>query len=166
MPYHLLLSSILLYILSLISAQQVTLIPASLPACAQSCPLLIQAQGACVPPAALVTNPATYQSCFCQSAFLGPLRSSPTSNICAPQCPDADFATIGTWYKGLCGIGGAAPPATTLITTSTGSPTSTSATSSATTDSAGVQVQSSSSGSDWYLTRSNLLHCSICANHV
>ena len=142
--------------LPVIYGQQVTLIPSSLPPCAQTCPVLVQAQNACVPPAALVTNPATYQSCFCQSAFLVSLRSTSNSNICVPQCPDGDFATIISWYKSLCSIGGAAPTATTLITSTTaiGDPASMTSASSSALANAGGQTQPPS-GSNWY---ANLFH--------
>ena len=99
----------------LTSAQQPTLLPATLPACAQTCPVVIQAQTGCVPPAAPVTDAATYQSCFCQSGYLAPLRAS-SANICAPQCADGDFATISTWYKGFCAPGAAAAQPTTIAT--------------------------------------------------
>ena len=137
--------------LPVIDGQQATLIPSSLPPCAQTCPVLVQAQSACVPPAALVTNPATYQSCFCQSAFLVSLRSSSDGNICAPQCPDGDFAAIKSWYKGFCQIGGAAPTTTTLVTstTTTGIPTSATGASSTAIVDAGGQTQPPSSGSNW-----------------
>ena len=103
-------------------AQQVTLIPSTLPACATTCPSLINAQTLCVPPSAPVSSEAIYTSCFCQSNYLTPLKSS-SANICAPQCSDGDFAAIDSWFNGFCGVNAAAgPPATTpttLITTTT-----------------------------------------------
>ena len=118
-------ASLLLSILALTYAQTTILSP-TLPACASTCPVLIQAQSGCVPPAAPVTNQATYQSCFCQSAYLTSLKSS-NNNICAPQCSDSDFAAIDTWYKGLCGGNAAAGQATTIATL-TPTPTTTLAT--------------------------------------
>ena len=156
-PFRASLLTIVLTFVLVAFGQQITLIPSSLPPCAQTCPVLVQAQSACVPPAALVSNPATYQSCFCQSAFLVSLRSTSNSNICAPQCPDGDFATIASWYKGMCGISGGAPAATTLTTstTSAGIPTSTTGASSTAVGSVGGQTQPASSGPNWY---ANLSH--------
>ena len=77
-----------------------TLLPASLPACAQACTVLLQAQSACVPPAAPAAGPAAYQSCFCQSGYLAPLRTgaSTVQNVCTGQCQDADFGTMYVFY--------------------------------------------------------------------
>ena len=119
-------ASFVLSTLALVQAQQPTLLPTSLPACAQTCPVLIQAQSGCIPPAAPITNQATYQSCFCQSGYLTSLKTSST-NICAPQCSDPDFTTIDSWYKGLCGVNNA-PGGGTIIATLTPTPTTTLAT--------------------------------------
>ena len=116
MAFYPLISALLLLLARLISAQQPTLLPATLPACAQTCPVLIQAQTGCVPPAAPVSNDGIYQSCFCQSGYLAPMRAASTTNICAPQCADGDFAAINTWYKGFCAVGAAAGQPTTIAT--------------------------------------------------
>jgi len=91
-------------------------IPNTLPACAQTCVALTQASQSCA------SNQASYQSCFCQSALLTSLKTSSTDNICSPQCGDADFATIASWYSGQCTTGAAGAPATTpstLLTSTT-----------------------------------------------
>ena len=139
----------------LTSAQQPTLLPTTLPACAQTCPVIIQAQAGCVPPAAPVTDAATYQSCFCQSGYLAPLKAS-SANICAPQCVDGDFATISTWYKGFCTPGAAAVQPTTIATLYPSTTASMVAKPSATTSAASAPVlgvnqgnNSSIDGKEW-----------------
>lgn len=82
-------------------AQQITILPTSLPACAAQCTALLQAQTGCVPPAAPVTDTATYQSCFCQSGYLSSLYSSAASNLCA-TCSSGDMSAIQAWYKSFC----------------------------------------------------------------
>jgi hypothetical protein len=84
------------------------LISNSLPACGQQCPTLLQAQGGCVPPAAPVTNPNIYQSCFCQSAFLTPLFTGATS-LC-PACSPAEMGTIESWFQESCAVPNQGPP--------------------------------------------------------
>jgi len=104
------------------------------PACAASCPLLLQAQTSCLPPAAPVADQATYDSCFCQSALLQPLKSSPWG-VCGVVCPtQVDTAALQAWYGGYCAAA-QAPKVTTLLTTVTdkSSPTTTSATGTAAT---------------------------------
>lgn len=64
----------ILTLLSSASAQQVTLISNTLPACAQSCPVLIQAQSACVPPplgAAAVSNQQSVSTDISTPSVLG-----------------------------------------------------------------------------------------------
>jgi hypothetical protein len=86
-----------------------SIIPSNQPACAQTCPVLVQAQQACAPD---VGNSAQYQSCFCQSAYLTSIKSNPQNNICAPQCSASDFSSIASWFNGVCN---AAPGQTTLV---------------------------------------------------
>lgn len=83
------------------TAQQTTILPTTLPACAAQCQVLLQAQTGCVPPAAPVTNAATYQSCFCQSGYLSSLYASAASNLCQ-SCSAADMSAIQAWYKSFC----------------------------------------------------------------
>ena len=97
---------ILLAHLALAQQTSTTLLPGD-PPCAQTCSILVQAQSACVPPAAQPASQDTYKSCFCQSAFLGPLRSTPQQNLCAGQCPDSDWGKVTGWFEGFCGGGGA-----------------------------------------------------------
>ena len=110
-----------------------TVISNTLPTCGQQCPVLLQAQGGCVPPAAPVTNQGIYQSCFCQSTFLQPLYGGPTP-LC-PTCSTGDMTTVQNWFQGLCKagapvVGGQQPTSTTSTPPSTTStiPASTSAT--------------------------------------
>ena len=128
------LTSLLLLLLATTVTSQTgsSIIPPSEPACINQCTIFVQAIQACAPDSNVQ---AQYTSCFCQSAYLTPIQGS-SSNLCAPQCSDADFGTIASWYKGFCANGGAPPattaiPATTLITITTTPPPSTTPTSSA-----------------------------------
>ncbi|OCL13926.1 hypothetical protein AOQ84DRAFT_371747 [Glonium stellatum] len=108
----------LLLILSATVASAQTVIDYSkLPACARQCGVLSQAETGCVPPAAQTTNQATYQSCFCQSAFLTTLKTSPS--LCEPACDAADAAAIENWYVALCNGPVVEPAAATTTTTTT-----------------------------------------------
>ncbi|EME38192.1 hypothetical protein DOTSEDRAFT_92651 [Dothistroma septosporum NZE10] len=87
---------------SLVAAQQGVISNGNsqLPACAQSCPLLVQAAQACS-----ATNTATQSNwvCFCQSAYLNTLRSSAVG-ICDSVCTNpTDNAQVSTWYNSNCG---------------------------------------------------------------
>ncbi len=75
-----------------------------LPACAQGCTLLQQAQGACVPPAVPAGDQAAAQGCFCQSAYLRTLYQSP-NGVCDAFCGQPDLVSIQGWYVGLCQAG-------------------------------------------------------------
>ena len=72
-----------------------------LPACAGTCPSLVDAQASCVPPAAPVTDQETYESCFCQNAFLEPLFTSP-NGVCDAFCAQPELDRIWQWFTGLC----------------------------------------------------------------
>ena len=72
-----------------------------LPACAGACPSLTDAQASCVPPAAPATDQTTYESCFCQSAFLQPLFTSP-NGVCDAFCAQPELDRIWQWFTGLC----------------------------------------------------------------
>lgn len=105
-----------------------TIIPPTLPACAQQCDTLQKAQGGCVPPAAPVTNQGIYTSCFCQSGFLTSLVSggaAAASSTC-PLCSPADAQTILNWFHQLCAAGGASQPPITISITSSITSSSTS----------------------------------------
>jgi hypothetical protein len=76
------------------------LLAQGLPACAQSCTILNQAATAC---GGLASANQVIWSCFCQSAYLTTLHSSP-SGICDAFCTDASQnQQIMTWYQGNCG---------------------------------------------------------------
>lgn len=107
-------------VFSLTAAQ--TIIPSTIPFCAQNCPILQDAQRGCVPPAAPVQNQGIYQSCFCLSALLTKLPSSPSA-IC-PACPSGDQALLQSWFSDLCKQGSSvnsvsAPTTTTFLVSST-----------------------------------------------
>lgn len=72
-----------------------------LPACAGACPSLTDAQTSCIPPAAPATDQATYESCFCQNAFLQPLFTSP-NGVCDAFCAQPELDRIWEWFTGLC----------------------------------------------------------------
>ncbi|KAI7479429.1 hypothetical protein KC357_g4228 [Hortaea werneckii] len=71
------------------------------PACAASCPLLVQAAQACGG-----TQTASQQiwSCFCQSGYLTSLKSSP-NGICDGVCGagTSENQQVMTWYNSNCG---------------------------------------------------------------
>ena len=119
-PIHLLISAFTVLSLLPTTSAQVLLQygDGQLPSCAQGCTLLNQAQSACVPPAAPATNQATYQSCFCQSAYLRTLYQSP-NGVCDANCGQSDLVKIQQWYTGLCKSGA---PAATQSSSSTSAP--------------------------------------------
>lgn len=125
------------------------------PACALSCTPLLEAQGGCVPPAAPVTDQAVYVSCFCQSALIAPLHSSP-DGTCDQWCTvESDRQELMAWYNNFCAAGGVASVATTstvsgpqttvVYITSTAVPTTT-----ATPTDTSSSNTSSGSGGSWY----------------
>lgn len=90
---------------------------AAFPQCALSCTQLLEAQSNCLPPAAPVTNQATYNSCFCQSSLLAQLRISP-DGTCDAFCPaESDRQLLQSWYKSYCASG--TPSTTDAATAST-----------------------------------------------
>ncbi|KAL2355061.1 hypothetical protein BJ546DRAFT_975170 [Cryomyces antarcticus] len=111
--------AILLLLVSSTTAQLLVYGSGALPTCAQSCSLLQQAQAACVPPATPASNQATYQNCFCQSAYLRTFYTTP-NGVCDAFCGQADLVQIQTWYTTLC-----ASPVTVTATTTTAGPSST-----------------------------------------
>jgi hypothetical protein len=123
-----------------------------IPGCARQCTVLDQAEKGCVPPAAPSSNQATYQSCFCQSALLSPLRSS--GSQCQPACSQEDATKISQYYTGLCNGPVVNPPSQTTGTT-TGTAT-------ATAGAIGKVVRPGEErGKDWYDSRP-LRMASIC----
>lgn len=89
---------------SIASAQNILDFSAgALPACAQNCALLQQAQAGCLP--TVSPQPA---SCFCQSSYLTALKTS-ASAVCADVCPSAtEQQEVQTWYINWCQNGGSA----------------------------------------------------------
>ena len=141
-----------LSVLPVVSAQQLLQYGnGQLPTCATGCTLLNQAQAACVPPAAPNTNQATYQSCFCQSAYLRTFYQSP-NGVCDAECGQSDLVQIQKWYTGLCKNGAAA---TIAPSSSTSAPASSStspvATASPTTT---VGLPQDTQNKSWYVSSS------------
>jgi hypothetical protein len=120
----------LLGLVPLVFAQNVQLLPtaasSTFPACALSCAVLTQAQDSCIPPAAPVTNQATYVNCFCQSALLTTLHTSPDS-LCTAYCTvESDRQLLEQWYNNFCTSGGtAATTKSSTTVSSTGTATAT-----------------------------------------
>jgi hypothetical protein len=87
----------------------------SFPACAVNCAVLQQAQTACQPSA---TTQLAFEQCFCTSAFLGALYSTPDA-ICTAECPTAsDRTLLQSWYSSFCGqVGQGIDPLTVVPTT-------------------------------------------------
>ena len=144
-----------------ITLTQTTLLnfaPGALPSCANTCTALYNAQDACVPPAAPVTNEANYRSCFCQSAYLAPLYTSP-AGVCDRACGGADLTKIQSWYKGLCGQRAAAgvtpvPTSSSSSSSSAAGPKGTGVVGAKGTSSPSAVVQSDTSNGpqgDWYV---------------
>lgn len=128
-PIHVpaLLAAIIPSILSQSTGQAI--IPSTLPACAQSCANLLQAQTACAAP----PNPppgGTYGiQCFCGFGPLLILKADAPQQLCA-ACSPSDNAAIQSWYKGACGVPGGSGQNGQSITATT--PTSTPSTSAST----------------------------------
>ena len=100
-------SPILLLLLSLLSLQFSTVFAQEildfgiLPACAGACPSLTDAQTNCIPPAVPAADQTAYESCFCQSAFLQPLFTSP-NGVCDAFCAQPELDRIWGWFTDLC----------------------------------------------------------------
>ncbi|THW32208.1 hypothetical protein D6D19_09739 [Aureobasidium pullulans] len=90
----------------------------ALPSCAQQCTILQNAQTGCIPPAAPVTDAVIYESCFCQSGYLTPLKAA-GSTLCSDVCEAADVAKIATWYQSNCADNGVAAAAQVSAGTTT-----------------------------------------------
>ncbi|OLN96272.1 hypothetical protein CCHL11_04482 [Colletotrichum chlorophyti] len=106
------------------STPTTTLVPfAQLPACAQLCGPLYDANGACVPPAAPVTDETTYENCFCNFGALQPFKTA-AAGVCgdAAQCDAAGYSSIQGWFTSFCNV--AAGGATQSLTSATSTATS------------------------------------------
>jgi hypothetical protein len=71
-----------------------------LPPCARSCKILAVSELNCVPPAAPVSNYATYLDCLCKSDYLKSLHR--TGVLCHDFCNGEDDAVIHEYYNVLC----------------------------------------------------------------
>ena len=109
-----------LFLVNVVSAQGILSYgDNALPACAQSCQFLQQAQAACFPPAVPTTDQATYLSCFCQSGYLATLRLSPSGTCDAVCTSPGDQTTIQTWYLSICNLRDTNTAAGSTTTTAT-----------------------------------------------
>jgi hypothetical protein len=106
------LAILLLSLTTPASAQSTQILdPAVLPSCALTCPVLLDAQKACVPPAVAAGSPTTYNSCFCSSNLLaGSLKAGNANGLCQGGCTPADMARVQTWFNGLCNSATATTP--------------------------------------------------------
>lgn len=74
---------------------------ARLPSCAQKCKVLSVSEKNCLPPAAPVSNSATYVDCLCHSEYLRNLHVD-GSELCHDSCAFEDYISIQNYYKILC----------------------------------------------------------------
>lgn len=144
-------SIFLLFSLHVTAQQTFSFLPsaasATFPACGLSCQLLLEAQSACVPPKAAVSNVNTYVSCFCQSSLITGLTYS--ASMCPGCTTTTDKQLLSTWYKNYC-AGGYTSTLTdiaTATTSTTKSTSSSSTTTGATTTSATDTNSASQAGS-------------------
>ncbi|KAK5111525.1 hypothetical protein LTR62_004820 [Meristemomyces frigidus] len=149
------------------TAQLLTNGNSQFPSCASSCPLLNQAAQACGG-----TTTATTQiwSCFCQSAYLRTLYTSP-AGICDSVCTNpSDNQQVMSWYTTNCGTdlgasehandagGGATTVVVTSTSTSAGAATGTSGASQSTSTSnvgSDGPVIAATSGKSWWSAHYN-----------
>lgn len=145
---------------------------ATFPQCALSCETLVAAQNSCLPPQAPVSDQSIYTSCFCESALLTQLHTSP-DGTCDANCPaESDRQLLENWYNSFCNSGtttstttDGTSSATTLSTVTAGvtteivllpstvTPSSTAASSTSTgSDSYTTSGNASTSNSSWYVT--------------
>lgn len=96
----------------------------ALPTCAEQCTILDTAQTGCVPPAAPVTDQATYISCFCQSGYISSL-STDASQYCGSVCSGDDLTAIQTWYSSFCASDDSAAASQPTTTTAADAATTT-----------------------------------------
>jgi len=146
-PAHSTLAVLLSFVSNALAQQILVFGDDALPSCAQQCQLLQQAQTACIPPAAPVTQQSIYESCFCQSGYLTTLVSNPAA-VCGSVCQGSDLTQVATWYKDNCvddGANAAGTPSTATASLAVASP-STSA-NAASTSAAGSSASSGDQGS-------------------
>ncbi|KAF2652540.1 hypothetical protein K491DRAFT_45497 [Lophiostoma macrostomum CBS 122681] len=121
-----------------------------LPACAENCAVLKNADAGCVPPAAPVTDQGTYQSCVCASTLLTSLHSS--GALCQAFCSADDSSTISQYYNSLC-KGPVVYPSTSTSASASTSTSASATTSTATAGAAGTGPMSSPAHTSWYVGR-------------
>lgn len=114
----------------LVFAQSQTFLPTAasgnFPACATGCAVLEQAQTTCLSQTGQQTTGLAAENCFCLSATVQGLYSSPDS-LCVAECPnESDRVNLRTWFMSFCAqVGKGVDPnaqtsaATTSLVTST-----------------------------------------------
>ena len=141
------ISSLVLLSTSALAQVGTILDHSKLPNCAFSCQTLLNAQSACVPSGgAPTTDQATYQSCFCQSAYLSQFKNT-EYDICNGGCSTSDLQTIQSWYTHLCDDGVVVTPGGSTATTSSSS-TTTAASGSAQTTTSSAETPSNKGNSN------------------
>ena len=139
----------------LISAQNFVPTGASgnFPACAASCALLSQAQTTCLSQTGQQTTGLAAENCFCQSATLQGLYSTPDA-LCVAECPtQSDRVNLRTWFMSFCaqvgqGVDPNAQASATATATETAS-TATDAPASTSSGSTGAQPSSGNKNQSW-----------------
>jgi hypothetical protein len=109
------------------------------PACAASCAVLQQAQSTCLTQTGQQQTGLAAENCFCQSATLQGLYSTPDA-LCVAECPTStDRAGLRTWFMSFCAqVGqGIDPNAQTSSATPTATATDSTGTTTATATDAG-----------------------------
>ncbi|KID86464.1 integral membrane protein [Metarhizium guizhouense ARSEF 977] len=116
-----------------------------LPACANACGPLWDANGACVPPALPTADASTYESCFCADSRIAPFSTGGGANVCPNACPGnpQGLSSIGNWFTSFCN--GKAPK-NTPQTTGTNTAAETNAAGSSGSNNGG---SNSGNGGDW-----------------
>ena len=111
-------------------SSQASILPAQagngFPQCGFSCTQLTSAAASCQ--ADPSGQQAIITSCFCQSALLTSLHTSP-NGVCDAACTNAgDLSSLMNWYNNFCASGGQASGQTPTTTSSGTNPTGTSTT--------------------------------------
>ncbi|TDZ41489.1 hypothetical protein CTRI78_v009593 [Colletotrichum trifolii] len=123
------------------SGLSTTLVPfAQLPACAEKCGVLFDANGACVPPAVPAADETTYDNCMCNFGALQPWKTAATGVCEYAGCDAAGFSSIQGWFTSMCNSvqGGATQSSASSAATNTSGSSKGSSSSS-----------SSGNGGDW-----------------
>ncbi|PTU23528.1 hypothetical protein P175DRAFT_0432066 [Aspergillus ochraceoroseus IBT 24754] len=123
-------------------AHAVTLLPSAasdtFPECGLTCTTFTEAETGCVPPAAPVTNQATYVSCFCQSSLLTTFRSS-ADGTCDTTCTkESDRKLLQEWYLNYCKTDGSSSDSSSTTSKSSANSSSNSTSAASTADASTV----------------------------